>query len=579
MMRKQPFPRTAAIALAALILAGVQLHAQGPAGTAPAQWDAKCIAVEVPEEVLTDQVFIGKITVKNTGSAPWSSIPYAGEPNPQPILYSQAPTRNKTWGTDFAYVGQGKEIGPGKEFTFVSGFKGPGAPGEYGFQWRLARQAKDGKTVFFGEPTIRKVIRVRSRPETPRPSPPARDPAGKKVLGPDDFQYVGSFRLPERVGESGAGYSEIGIALRKTPGGTRHLLVNYTHPRQTLFEIEIPPLAQFDGLDPKPPTMGTSCPVAEVKKVWGSLVVDIPKIGDLRQISPNGGLWWDDGSKILYWTCYHGYWTGGGFPVLSATRLGDDGKTTSVGRWRLPQTVNKWKSYWGGVMKLPADFARKYTGGRTMALGFGGYYSICAGCSRGPALAAIAQPDPRRDELDVAELLCYPDPAAAPRDGDYFYGLGNIWYDVPKGPNQGAWTMDDWCRSGVFIDLPEKHGYLAFVKLANGRIGYDYGAIGATGASQWWYFYDPEDLGGVAQGRKKPEKIVPHGMAKVSYPGQGDQALRQAQEQGAVHVGGIAGYVSGACFDEQEKLLYVCKLCSIRVGLELHPSVNVYRVK
>ena len=437
MMRKQPFPRTAAIALAALILAGVQLHAQGPAGTAPAQWDAKCIAVEVPEEVLTDQVFIGKITVKNTGSAPWSSIPYAGEPNPQPILYSQAPTRNKTWGTDFAYVGQGKEIGPGKEFTFVSGFKGPGAPGEYGFQWRLARQAKDGKTVFFGEPTVRKVIRVRSRPETPRPSPPARDPAGKKVLGPDDFQYVGSFRLPERVGESGAGYSEIGIALRKTPGGTRHLLVNYTHPRQTLFEIEIPPLAQFDGLDPKPPTMGTSCPVAEVKKVWGSLVVDIPKIGDLRQISPNGGLWWDDGSKILYWTYYHGYWTGGGFPVLSATRLGDDGKTTSIGRWRLPQTVNKWKSYWGGVMKLPADFARKYTGGRTMALGFGGYYSICAGCSRGPALAAIAQPDPRRDELDVAELLCYPDPAAAPRDGDYFYGLGNIWYDVPKGPNAG----------------------------------------------------------------------------------------------------------------------------------------------
>ena len=68
-------------------------------------------------------------------------------------------------------------------------------------------------------------------------------------------------------------------------------------------------------------------------------------------------------------------------------------------------------------------------------------------------------------------------------------------------------------------------------------------------------------------------------MAKVSYPGQGEQALRQAQEQGSVHVGGIAGSVTGACFDEQEKLLYVCKPCSIRVGMELHPCVNVYRVK
>ena len=187
----------------------------------------------------------------------------------------------------------------------------------------------------------------------------------------------------------------------------------------------------------------------------------------------------DEDSQTLYWTFYHGYWTGGGFPVLSASRLGDDGKIAAIGRWRLPQTVNKWKSYWGGVTTLPADFARRYTGGRTMALGFGGYYSICAACSRGPALVAIARPDPSRGELDVAELLCYPDPATAPRDGDYFYGLGDIWYNAPKGPNEGSWTMDDWCRSGVMIDLPEKHGYLAFVKLANGRIGYDYGAIGA----------------------------------------------------------------------------------------------------
>ena len=165
--------------------------------------------MEVPEEVLTDQVFVGKITVKNTGSAPWKSIPYAGEPNPQPILYSQDPDRNKTWGTDFAYVGQGKEIGPGKEFTFVSGFKAPSVPGEYGFQWRLARRAKDGDTVFFGEPTIRKVIRVRPRPETPRP---ARPPATRRARRCSDSTISSTSARSGFRRESG----KAGRAIRKS---------------------------------------------------------------------------------------------------------------------------------------------------------------------------------------------------------------------------------------------------------------------------------------------------------------------------------------------------------------------------
>ena len=193
-----------------------------------------------------------------------------------------------------------------------------------------------------------------------------------------------------------------------------------------------------------------------------------------------------------------------------------------------------------------------------MALGFGGYYSICAGCSRGPALAAIARPDPNRDELDVAELLCYPDPAAAPRDGDYFYGLGNIWYDVPKGPDQGSWTMDDWCRSGVLIDLPEKHGYIAFVKLANGRIGYDYGAIGASGepatggtstARRTW--------GTWRRDRRSRGRLVPCSITRVRYPGEGEQILQPAQEEGEAHASGLVPPVVGSCFDEGESLLYV----------------------
>jgi hypothetical protein len=81
------------------------------------------------------------------------------------------------------------------------------------------------------------------------------------------------------------------------------------------------------------------------------------------------------------------------------------------------------------------------------------------------------------------------------------------------------------------------------------------------------------------EGSDETQAIIPHGMAKLSYPGQGEEAIRQAQERGDVHVGGLTGNVSGACFDEKQRLLYVCKLRSIRVGLELHPCIHVYRVK
>ena len=47
----------------------------------------------------------------------------------------------------------------------------------------------------------------------------------------------------------------------------------------------------------------------------------------------------------------------------------------------------------------------------------------------------------------------------------------------------------------MFIDLPDKHGFLALAFLGTGRIGYDYGAIRSAGHACYWYFYAPKDLG------------------------------------------------------------------------------------
>jgi hypothetical protein len=563
---------TLGVLMIAAALSGGKAFAADESAAALA-WDAKYVGMEVPKSVLTDEVFAARITVKNTGSAAWAGIPYSDHAQPHPVLYSQDPERNKVWGTDFAYLGQGLEVKPGREFAFASHFKAPSAPGEYSFQWRLARRTRDGKLIFFGEATARQAINVQQRPASKSPAPAEQDPTGKKLLTFGDFQYLGAFRVPEKVGEGGAGFSEIGMALRKMKDGSKRLIMNFTHPRQTLFEVEVPALARFDHGDAKP------LRIAQVKTVWGPISMASPKIADIERVSPNGGIFWDADKRVLYWTFYHGYWTGPAFPVLAASRLDDNGKVTSVGCWRLPKTVSKWKSYWGGVTRLSDDFAKKYTGGRTLALGFGGYYSICAACSRGPALAAAAEPDTANDTLDVVELLDYPDPAASPRDGNYFYGLGSIWHKVPAGPDQGWWTMDDLCRSGLFIDLPDKHGYVAFVRLATGRIGYDYAAIGSGGACHGWYVYDPKDLGEAAKGTKKPSDVLPRSMTRVSYEDQGEQLLQRAQEQGLPHASGLVPPVNGSCFDAEERLLYVLKPNAVEVGREYHPCVHVYRVK
>lgn len=533
-------------------------RSEGARAADPApDWDARHVRFEVPAKVLTDQVFLAKITMRNTGTAAW-------EGQTQPILYAQDPPGNRNWGTDFVYMRQGQRAGPGEEFTFVSHFRAPSAPGEHAFAWRLGRKGKDGRIVYFGQATEAQRVVVVVRPAAPPATRPARPAAGKKVLSVEDFEYVGSFKVPPLVGGGGAGFSESGLALRKTDDGTRRLFLNYTHPRQALFEVAIPKFTRLEG-DPR--ALGE----AEVKHVWGSLRVPLPKAGGIESIAPNGGLWWDQARRTLYWTYYHGYGTGEAPPVLAASKLGDEGTIAHLGSWRVPQPAARhYKAFWGGVTRLPRAFADRHTGGRTLALGFGGYYSICAPCSRGPALAAVAEPDPDRPEVDMVELMAYAGASAASRDGDYFYGQGpgGIWHEVPGGPQAGRWTMDDVCRAGVFVDLPDRHGYIAFVRLGTGRIGYDYGAIVSAGHAPWWYLYDPDDLGRAASGALKPGEVEPHSRTKVAYPA---AAANGAQ-------GSDGGAVTGACFDAEERLLYLYKPGVIPVGRERHGCVHVYRV-
>jgi hypothetical protein len=84
------------------------------------------------------------------------------------------------------------------------------------------------------------------------------------------------------------------------------------------------------------------------------------------------------------------------------------------------------------------------------------------------------------------------------------------------------------------------------------------------GASHYWYIYNPKDLGEVAKGRAKAG-LVPHSMARVTYPGNN---------------GGAVSAILGACFDPEDKRLYLYKPFGFQLSrTEQPPLIHVYTVK
>ena len=506
---------------------------------APPPLDAKFVKMTVPDKLVAGQTFRVNITMKNTGTKNWA------EREGFVRLYAVGPN-SKVWGTTYIILGQGRKIAPGATHTFGSRLQAPFEPGEYVFQWRVGEH-RGG--VLLGEPTEAKKITVEKRPEEVKePEPPVQPETGKQILTVEHFEYAGSFKLPLKGMKGDPPFSSSGLTLRKMKDGTKRVFVRYF--KGPLFEAEVPGLVKVKGTDHK------ALKTAVVKEIWGS-----PAIGGVGQ---NAGYWWDEENQTLWWSTYHGYWTGGSKrPSLGASKLGADGKITHFGPWRV--TREPFKGYWGGVTVLSEEFAKKYTGGRRIALGFGGYYSICAPTSWGPTLAAIATPDPKKDTVALIPLLDYPfaKKVRAPRDGNYFVANCGWGGDPPKSRYEGTWTMEDKVPSGVFIDLPKVHGFVAFVSLGTGRMGYDYGAIHSAGRTNWWYSYDPAELGKAAKGERKSAGIPPFAMERVVYPLGSKTATKTSP-------------VTGACFDPADRLLYLLKQRSID---RRNPAVHAYRVK
>lgn len=402
----------------------------------------------------------------------------------------------------------------------------------------------------------------------PEPAPTPSPGGGRRVLGEGDLRLVGSFVLPGDVEGGDLGWGT-GLTQRQV-GGRTHLLAAMVDGR--VVELAAP----------EPGAFGDDMAAAEPVRVWGDVTGETRVLdgGDGRG-SQLMGLYWDDEGQRLWWTFADPYNTiSGQDPSVGWSRLGDDGRVGPEGAWRLPDPGCKQTQ--GGVLALPRWFSERYCPGRTMAAGFGGYFSIATvgPISAGPSLHAF---DPAAmtaathlGSVDSTALVAYPftsNPPAPPdrchRDSDYRTEFDG-WH--ARG-GTGYWTWSDtlW-QSGAWIDLPDVHGFVVFPTMGNGRVWYESSDLHAERGAHWAMVYDPDDLGRVATGAAKRWEIQPTHQWRMHHPG---------MEPTLAGWSGVPSHVViGTSFDPATRRLMVALRHGAQRSADTFPvsAVHVYEV-
>ena len=242
------------------------------------------------------------------------------------------------------------------------------------------------------------------------------DPLFTPVVNTSSFTYLGSFALPQSANGTDTAYSMGGLAYRYVNGNLQFFTTNTVNSGGLVYEFNYPGIS----------TNQSNLPQAQVVNNWG----DIYGARRSTAVTPSSatptyGLYYDQSSNRLYWTygdsynASYPYQQSIGYSTLNDTT----GVATGVGAWSLAGRPEKFDR--GGMLQIPQWFANRYTGGDTLGVGFGGYFSIISTASFGPALAAIAAPNlavnPDDSALGNIPLLGYPygSPDLAHRDTDY----------------------------------------------------------------------------------------------------------------------------------------------------------------
>ncbi|MEI8082631.1 MAG: hypothetical protein WCI74_12375, partial [Actinomycetes bacterium] len=388
-------------------------------------------------------------------------------------------------------------------------------------------------------------------PPTPAPEPSPPPNTSKTVVRDADFEYLGAFAMPVEVGCGGwqSYYPSAGLAVRRVDGQLRFLSGAHVYSGGLIYETNYPGLSQTTGSWPEATVVGQPCDIYGGRKRLGA---DPEPFGFEDETH---GLFWDDRTNRLYWSFGH-YYNGdrSNDNVLGYSTLGADG--AAYGPWRsVDGNVTHSQRVRGGALAIPDAFANTYLGGRSLGIGFGGYYSIIGPGSMGPTLYAINQPSGDGGTFDPMVLIEHPADFSLAQN--WAVRPTNYWIDSidwALGPtaDRGYWAPADWIGgAAVWIDEPTKHGLLYFAELGLGRIAYEFGTITTQGTAPYWYIYDPANIAEVALGTRRPDAVIPTEVAPHRYPATGTP---QDSKSGAMQ------RVTGAAYDKTSHTLFVLEI-------------------
>ena len=307
----------------------------------------------------------------------------------------------------------------------------------------------------------------------------------KPVLQQNNFTFLGSFTLPTNTGAPDnwdTAYSNGGLAYRYVNGNLQFFTTAHAYSGGVVYEFNYPGVSTDPNNIPQAVVVkdwgliynanwsldgssftsrkclwpSTNAPAGEAQNSDANAQSGTLTAADMSQLGcPGGdvnGLYFDQATNRLYWN--YGWWYNAANPMnpsFGYSVLNNDGTFNAYGPWSINGRPEKFDR--GGMMQIPQWFATDYTGGKTLGVGWGGYFSIIGSGSLGPSLAAINPPDPTANPplsaVSGIAMLGYPtnQPSKGRRDAGIFSGTAYFPLvdildgtdTVPNGSSIGTW--------------------------------------------------------------------------------------------------------------------------------------------
>lgn len=382
------------------------------------------------------------------------------------------------------------------------------------------------------------------------PGSPQNLRASKRTLEPQDFQYLGYFDI-SLSGEFSYG---MGLTRRFVDNEWRFLALSHV-PVGGAFSYE---LVEF-----REPALGET--INWTRNRW-------PNVWLGQRGGAGGqfhGLFWDPQVERLLTTAGIDYPDDSQIMSclsLASSQLGSGGQVLNVrGLWGLDGVGAR--CVYGGVARVPQWFRDAYQVG-PYVIGFGGYASrMSQGLPVSMGLALYAIPDPHgladNSLFSRQQYRVLADHTSGTTGGAWYPGSSKPSasdrghrgvpvtndYDSWKSPAPdgfGRWTWGDSAyQTGVWIDRPDKHGFVIIPTLHTGRTWYQNSTLNYHGRTAEIQVFDPGHFGEVIKGQREPWRVQPTAMWQPpQFP------------TGGVGVGN-GPLVSGATYDEVSRRLYV----------------------